>query len=73
MPEEMSLPGCNSDSVFGDVTRRAQSPAVRSLWSRLREEMGRAGVGGAGSYLEGEFTRLNGEFEAELRRHEPSE
>lgn len=73
MPEEISLPGCDSDSVFADVTRRAQSPATRTLWSRLREEMRRAGVSGAASYLEGEFTRLNEELEAELKRHESGE
>lgn len=57
---------CNSEAVFRAVQSKVKSEEARALWGRMWSEIQRAGVSGAISYLEGEFTRAEEELDREL-------
>lgn len=59
---------CTSEQVFGEVSRRLREDGIRSLWSRIQEELHRGGTGAVGTYLDSEFTQLLQEFDRELDR-----
>lgn len=73
MTEGFPFEQCDADFVFGEVAKRLQSPESSALWSRMRSEMERNGVGGAISYLESEFTRLREKFQQEIERATPED
>lgn len=67
-PSESPFRDCTSEQVFGDVFRQLTDDGIRSLWSRIQEELHRGGTGAVGTYLDSEFTQLLQEFDRELDR-----
>ena len=61
---------CSADNVFAEISARASTPELRTLWTRLQDEIGRDGVGASAAYLSGEFTRLKQEFTRELSNND---
>lgn len=57
---------CTSEQVFDEVSRCLSQDVVRSLWSRIQEELSRGGNGAVGTYIDSEFTQLLQEFDREL-------
>lgn len=68
MPDQLRFDGCDSETVFRNVTAKAQSPEARTLWGRMLTELRRNGVDGSISFLEGEFSQLEADLTAELQR-----
>jgi hypothetical protein len=66
----MEFKGCDAATVFEEVRKNTGTQEARSLWNRLLQEMERAGVDGALSYLEVEFQRISENLERELVRLE---
>jgi hypothetical protein len=64
---------CDAEAVFEAVKSKVHSSEARSLWGRMREEIKRAGVDGAVSYIEGEFARLREDLKHEIARLEAEE
>lgn len=70
MSETLQFKGCDSETVFSDVTANARSVEARKLWVRTFDELKRNGVDGAVGYLEEEFNRIRDDLRAEIQRLE---
>jgi hypothetical protein len=68
MADGLEFENCDTATVFAEVGRKTETQEAQSLWNRLLPEMERYGVGGAVSYLEGEFDRVGEQLGRELAR-----
>jgi hypothetical protein len=64
------FPGCDSETVFAEVTSEVTTPEARALWTRLRDEIERRGIQGAVSHLQSEFSLIALRLRSELERLE---
>jgi len=65
-PPKPPFTDCTADHVFAELSAALSTSDVRTLWTRLQEEIKRQGVGASATYLGGEFARLKQEFIQEL-------
>jgi len=70
MPDDPGFKGCDSATVFAEVSSSAESEETQSLWQRLLQEMEKQRVDGAISYLATEFQQLGERLNRELIRLE---
>ena len=71
MPEpapESPFRDCTADQVFAEISARLRTDEMRSLWSRIQEELDRSGTDAVATYLDTEFARPQQDFECELAR-----
>jgi len=68
MPDPSPFEGCDSETVFDQVTKGVTSAEVRTLWTRMLQEIRRNSLAAAVSYLESEFDRTRSDLLRELDR-----
>lgn len=72
MPEltqaESPFRDCSAEHVFLEVSKQLATDEMRSLWSRVADELRRSGPGAVATYLDSEFTQLQQDFEQEVQR-----
>lgn len=68
MTEALQFQGCDSETVFREVSAKARSAEARTLWARMLGELQRNGVDGATSFLEAEFDQIRDDLKAEIQR-----
>lgn len=70
MPHDAKFEGCDTTTVFAEVSEAAESDEAQSLWERLLQEMDKRRVEGAISYLATELQQLGERLNRELTRLE---
>ena len=68
MDEVLKFQDCDSQTVFAEVTNKAHSSELRTMWTRLLTELQRNSVAGAISFLDAEFDHIRDDLETEVRR-----
>jgi hypothetical protein len=68
MPDALPFEGCDSETVFDQVTKGVPSAEVRTLWTRMLQEIRRNRPAAAVSYLGSEFGRTRADLLRELDR-----